>query len=254
MQVGSATVRSVPSAVLFPDRSTRCGARATPPRWPRRAAAGARGPRRRSPRHRTRPPGDAGSLRGARRRRRDRPHARRVRSRRARRPQLSRVHTLFDSRPDAIGASICIGDAPHTVVGVMPERFWFSSMDFPIWTTLDPAAARAESGLEVVVRRGRGETPPQLAERLQRGLAEYAADCRLRSGSTPQGIRLRRHARRQQHADRPAVAPEHRGAADAAHRLRQRRDPRHRAVDGARAGDSRSAPRSAPAGAASCAR
>ena len=83
--------------------------------------------------------------------------------------------TLFDGRPDAIGASLWIGDAPHTVVGVMPERFWFSSMDFPIWTTLDPAAARAESGLEVVIRRGHGETPPQLAERLQRGLAEYAS-------------------------------------------------------------------------------
>jgi len=83
--------------------------------------------------------------------------------------------TLFDSRPDAIGASIWIGDAPHTVVGVMPQRFWFSSMDTPIWTTLDPGAARAESGLDVVIRRGPGETPAQLAGRLQRGLDEYIA-------------------------------------------------------------------------------
>ena len=83
--------------------------------------------------------------------------------------------TLFDGRPDAIGASIWIGDAPHTVVGVMPERFWFSSMDSPIWTTLDARAAAAESGLDVVIRRGPGETPAQLAGRLQRGLDEYTA-------------------------------------------------------------------------------
>ena len=83
--------------------------------------------------------------------------------------------TLFDGSPNAIGASLWIGDAPHTVVGVMPARFWFSSMDFPIWTTLDAGAARAENGLDVVIRRGPGETPAQLAERLQRGLAEYTS-------------------------------------------------------------------------------
>src|SRR5262245_28637516 len=81
--------------------------------------------------------------------------------------------TLFDGRPDAIGETLFIGDTPYTVVGVMPRRFWFASMDFPIWTTLDAAAARAEGGVDVVVRRSPGESHAQLAERLQRGLADY---------------------------------------------------------------------------------
>lgn len=81
---------------------------------------------------------------------------------------------LLDGRQDAIGATIWIGTAPYTVVGVMPERFWFSSMGSPVWTLLDPAAtAAADSRVEVVVRRGPGETPAQLAERVQRGLSEY---------------------------------------------------------------------------------
>ena len=36
--------------------------------------------------------------------------------------------TLFDRRPDAVGAAIWIDNQPHVVVGVMPERFWFSAM------------------------------------------------------------------------------------------------------------------------------
>lgn len=83
--------------------------------------------------------------------------------------------TLFDGRPDVVGATLYVGDTPHTIVGVMPPRFWFSSMDFPIWTPLDDAAARVETGLEVVIRRAHGETHAQLSERLQRGLAEYTS-------------------------------------------------------------------------------
>jgi len=36
--------------------------------------------------------------------------------------------TLFDRRPDAVGAAIWIDNQPHVVGGVMPERFWFSAM------------------------------------------------------------------------------------------------------------------------------
>ena len=45
---------------------------------------------------------------------------------------------FFDQRPDAMGQALWIDDQPYTVVGVMPERFWFSDMDSPIWTVLDP--------------------------------------------------------------------------------------------------------------------
>src|SRR5262245_43328028 len=34
---------------------------------------------------------------------------------------------LFEGRPDAIGRVIFIDNQPHTIVGVMPDRFWFSS-------------------------------------------------------------------------------------------------------------------------------
>ena len=58
---------------------------------------------------------------------------------------------LFDQRADAIGRVFWIDDQAHTVIGVMPERFWFSDMDSPIWTALDPAdAAAGRAG-----RRGR---------------------------------------------------------------------------------------------------
>jgi putative ABC transport system permease protein len=81
-----------------------------------------------------------------------------------------------------LGATIWVDDQPYVVAGVMPERFWFSSMDSPIWTPLDPIALRSDPGLEVVIRRAPGVTPEALAQQLQAGLAEYA-------GSLPAGER-----------------------------------------------------------------
>jgi cell division protein FtsX len=57
----------------------------------------------------------------------------------------------------------------------MPERFWFSTMDSPVWIPLDAAAAAAEPGLDVVIRRPPGVTPDALSRQLQPGLAEYAS-------------------------------------------------------------------------------
>jgi predicted permease len=82
--------------------------------------------------------------------------------------------TLFDRRPDALGAPIWIDNQPHVVVGVMPERFWFSTMDSPVWIPLDAAAAAANIGLDVVIRRAPGVTPDALARQLEPGLAAYA--------------------------------------------------------------------------------
>jgi len=81
---------------------------------------------------------------------------------------------LFDQRQDAIGRVLWIDDQPHTVIGVMPERFWFSDMDSPIWTALDPRTLPAEATLGVVVRRPAGVTPAMLDARLQSGLTDYA--------------------------------------------------------------------------------
>jgi hypothetical protein len=81
---------------------------------------------------------------------------------------------LFDKRSDALGATLWIENQPHVVVGVMPERFWFSTMDSPVWTALDSGALSSDADLEVVIRRGPGVTPDALAQQLQAGLAEYA--------------------------------------------------------------------------------
>ena len=80
---------------------------------------------------------------------------------------------LFDGRADAIGRVVWIENRAHTVIGVLPARFWYSSMDSPIWTPLQVEALAPDAVLDVMVRRTAGMTPAQLEERLQRGLAEY---------------------------------------------------------------------------------
>ena len=80
---------------------------------------------------------------------------------------------LFDGRSDAIGRVVWIENRAHTVAGVLPARFWFSSMDSPIWTPLLLEALPPDAVLDVMVRRTVGVTPAVLEERLQRGLADY---------------------------------------------------------------------------------
>jgi putative ABC transport system permease protein len=82
---------------------------------------------------------------------------------------------LFGRREDVAGTSVLIDGRAHTVVGVMPRRFWFGSMDNPIWTRLDINTVASETMLDVAVRR-----PPQLSEsalleRLQAGAELYAS-------------------------------------------------------------------------------
>jgi predicted permease len=81
---------------------------------------------------------------------------------------------LFDGRPDVIGRTVWIDDRPHAVIGVMPERFWVSAMDSPIWTMLDRRMLAPDAAVDVVVRRPRGVTPAMLDAQLQPGLAAYA--------------------------------------------------------------------------------
>ena len=81
---------------------------------------------------------------------------------------------FFDQRPDAMGQVLWIDDRPHTVVGVMPERFWFSDMDSPIWTVLDPRTLPRDAAVGMIVRRPAGVTPAMLETQLQGGLADYA--------------------------------------------------------------------------------
>ena len=82
---------------------------------------------------------------------------------------------LFDARPDVVGASIWIENRPHTVVGVMPRQFWFSEMNSPIWTFLEPGELAADQGVQIIVRRPRGMSAALLEQRLQKELLEYAS-------------------------------------------------------------------------------
>jgi predicted permease len=83
-------------------------------------------------------------------------------------------YQLFDGRPDAIGGVVWIDNRPHTVIGVMPERFWFSDMDSPIWTALDRRTLAPDDALEVIVRRRSDVTPAMLESQLRGGLDQYA--------------------------------------------------------------------------------
>jgi predicted permease len=80
----------------------------------------------------------------------------------------------FGGRPDALGATIWINNQPHTVVGVMPRRFWFSEMNDPVWTLLEPQRLDTSTRLLVIARRPDGTSADALATSLQGSLAEYS--------------------------------------------------------------------------------
>jgi putative ABC transport system permease protein len=81
---------------------------------------------------------------------------------------------LFDGRADITGQVFWIDHQPFAVSGVMPERFWFGSMDAPIYIPADVRRLGPEDALEVVARRPAGMTPAQLDAQLRSGLDEYA--------------------------------------------------------------------------------
>jgi putative ABC transport system permease protein len=82
---------------------------------------------------------------------------------------------LFDGRSDVIGQVVWLDNQPHTITGVLPERFWFGDMDSPIWTPLDAQSLRPDEPVGVIVRRPVGETPAMLEARLRTGLTDYTA-------------------------------------------------------------------------------
>ena len=94
----------------------------------------------------------------------------------------------FDRRPDAIGQTVWIDSQPHTVIGVMPRRFWFSELGDPIWTLLDPGTLTADTDLLVIVRRPDGTSTDTFATTLQGPLAAYSRQ--LASGEGPLKMRV----------------------------------------------------------------
>ena len=123
---------------------------------------------------------------------------RRSRRRPARDPQLRRCGSGSSTGgADAVGQVVWIDNQPHTITGVLPERFWFSDMNSPIWTLLDRAGAAARrGGSRSIVRRPRATTPAMLEARLRTGLADYArASARCRARPPRAGARASRARR-----------------------------------------------------------
>jgi putative ABC transport system permease protein len=94
--------------------------------------------------------------------------------------------TLFDGRPDVIGTTVWVDQRPHTVIGVTPERFWFGSLQAPLWTHLPPDRVSAHPALDVVVRRPPQLSTAALAEQLQRNSEPY----RQRQPATARDVRV----------------------------------------------------------------
>jgi putative ABC transport system permease protein len=83
--------------------------------------------------------------------------------------------TLFDARSDVVGQTIWIDERPHTVIGVLPARFWFSEMTSPIWTRLDASTLTADDSVAMIVRRPAGVREERLAAQLQSGLVTFGS-------------------------------------------------------------------------------
>jgi hypothetical protein len=94
----------------------------------------------------------------------------------------------FAGGRNAIGATIWIDKRPHTVIGVMPRRFWFSEMNDPVWTLLEPQRLDAATGLLVVVRRPARTSHDALAAGLQASLDAYSRQ--LPAGRGPLKMRV----------------------------------------------------------------
>jgi predicted permease len=77
---------------------------------------------------------------------------------------------LFQDRPDAIGSTIWIDGAPHTIVGVMPDEFWFAETNATIWVPFERERLTGDDLLLVVARRPPAMSHAALAAALQPAL------------------------------------------------------------------------------------
>lgn len=82
---------------------------------------------------------------------------------------------LFDRRHDVLGQTLWIENQPHTIVGIMPQRFWLTDMTSPVWRPLDLRTVAPEAPLDVIVRRPSGMSPETLEAQLKPALDAYAA-------------------------------------------------------------------------------
>jgi putative ABC transport system permease protein len=94
----------------------------------------------------------------------------------------------FGSRSDIAGTRISLNGLPLTVIGVLPERFWFTGMGDDLWVAVDERLIPADAGLQVVIRRPPEMSPAGLHTALQRGLAAHNGE--REPGTQPLHIRV----------------------------------------------------------------
>jgi len=83
----------------------------------------------------------------------------------------------FGADSSIVGKTIQLDGQSHTVVGVMPARFWFANRDIAIWTPLAFTGdeARDRYGLAAYARLGKGASQAEATAELDR-LARRMAD------------------------------------------------------------------------------
>lgn len=89
----------------------------------------------------------------------------------------------FGGRGDIAGTPVSINGLPATVVGVLPDRFWFMDMSDQVWVAADERLMPADTSLQTVARRPADMTSAGLAAALQRGVELHN---RNRSPDAPQ--------------------------------------------------------------------
>src|SRR5262245_54214638 len=57
--------------------------------------------------------------------------------------------------PTAVGRAIRLNGRPHTIIGVMPERFWFESREIEAWLPLQAPRAQGEREARTLMAIGR---------------------------------------------------------------------------------------------------
>ena len=92
----------------------------------------------------------------------------------------------FASDPDIVGTVMTLDDAPHTVIGVLDEGFYFPSRDEEVWTAHAIVPGRISPGFDTLGRLRPGVSPERAATEVRtilrhtddRRYASYASGVR----------------------------------------------------------------------------
>jgi predicted permease len=82
----------------------------------------------------------------------------------------------FGGRSDIAGTPVSINGLPATVVGVLPDRFWFMDMSDQVWVAADERLMPADISLQTVARRTPDLGAAGLSTVLLRGVEAYNRD------------------------------------------------------------------------------